>query len=175
MRFFNTIVIVKVLGQTIWPNILVRRAEPSTIIYNNDGGLTTLNMLKLWSEFSRLRLKRRKKVKNNKIESYQKLKNNKIESIKKHQKVDFINRLPATITRNEIAQIFRTHGAIGNIVIPTTQKNPTHRFAFVQYLYPQSLHTAIRDENGKEINGSRITVYLAKYDTTTISNHQIRD
>lgn len=54
------------------------------------------------------------------------------------------------------------------------QKNPTHRFAFVQYLYPQSLHTAIRDENGREVNGSTITVYPAKHDTATIPNLQIQ-
>lgn len=79
-------------------------------------------------------------------------------------KTCFINHLPSSITIPEISQIFRTHGAIANIYIPTSQKNPNHIFAFVQYQYPQSLLTAIRDENGKIVKGSKIIVFPAKYD-----------
>lgn len=84
----------------------------------------------------------------------------------------FINRLPASITIKEIAQTFRTHGAIANIVIPMNQKLSSQKFAFVQYHYPQSLHTAIRDEHGRDLNGSKITVYPAKHDTRTPSNQR---
>lgn len=79
----------------------------------------------------------------------------------------FINHLQPSITILEISQTFRTHGAIVNISIPASQKNPKHIFAFVQYHYPQSLLTAIRDENGETLKGSRITIFPAKYDKCT--------
>nr|CCA66179.1 hypothetical protein [Beta vulgaris subsp. vulgaris] len=76
----------------------------------------------------------------------------------------FINHLPKYITTSDLAKIFRTHGAINNIHIPESQTNPNHLYAFVQFAYPQSLATAIRDENGRLIGKSRITVFPAKYD-----------
>ena len=76
----------------------------------------------------------------------------------------FINHLPPTITISELSQIFRTHGAISDILIPAFQKNPEHVFAFVKYHFPQSMNTALRDEHGKSVRGSRITVFPAKYD-----------
>ena len=79
-------------------------------------------------------------------------------------KTCFINHLPLIATISDVAKIFRTHGAIAEIVIPSTQKNPHHKFAFVQYTYPQSLATAIRDEHGRRMGNSRISVFPAKYD-----------
>lgn len=87
-------------------------------------------------------------------------------------KMCFVNHLPLNITISEISHIFRTHGAIAAITIPTTQKHSNHIFAFVQYYYPQSLTTAVRDENGKKVGDTRITIYPAKYDKpqTPINN-----
>ena len=76
----------------------------------------------------------------------------------------FVNHLPASITITDLAKIFRTHGAIANISIPYNQKSPNLKFAFVQFKYPQSLVTAIRDENGRKVFGSRITAFPAKFD-----------
>lgn len=69
----------------------------------------------------------------------------------------FINRLPPSTTIPEIAQIFRIHGDIANIFI-THQKHSTHKFAFVQFHYPQSLQTAIRDEHGRTLKGFKLIV-----------------
>lgn len=76
----------------------------------------------------------------------------------------FLNHLPSTSTISTIAKIFRSHGAIANIHIPQNQKNPNHIYAFVQFYHPQSLITAIRDENGRIIEGNRISVHPAKHD-----------
>lgn len=76
----------------------------------------------------------------------------------------FINHLPPSTTISTLSQIFRKHGAIDEITIPAFQKNPNTKFAFIQYRYPQSLVTALRDENGCLINGSKVTVLPAKYD-----------
>nr|CCA66177.1 hypothetical protein [Beta vulgaris subsp. vulgaris] len=84
----------------------------------------------------------------------------------------FINHLPATITIPEISQIFRTHGAIANILIPASQKNPDQVFAFVKFHFPQSMNTALRDEHGKSVKGSKITVFPAKYDKPTPKIYQ---
>lgn len=69
-------------------------------------------------------------------------------------------------------KFFRTHGAIANISIHASSKNPEHIFAFVQYHFPLSLHTFLRDENGKSVKGSRITVFPAKYDKPTPNQPQ---
>lgn len=79
-------------------------------------------------------------------------------------KTCFINHLPLSTTISDLSQIFKIHGAISNIHIPTFQKYPTHKFAFVQFYYPQSLTTAIRDENGRQFAHKRISVFPAKHD-----------
>lgn len=79
----------------------------------------------------------------------------------------FINHLPTIITISDLAQIFRKHGAIENITIPTTQKNPNYKFAFVQYYYPQSLNTAIRDENGQRVEELKMIAISCKVQQTT--------
>nr|CCA66152.1 hypothetical protein [Beta vulgaris subsp. vulgaris] len=76
----------------------------------------------------------------------------------------FINHLPVTFTIADIAKIFRTHGAIANVCIPPNQKYPNHNFAFVQFYHSQSLYTAIRDENGRQVEKHRISVFPAKQD-----------
>lgn len=76
----------------------------------------------------------------------------------------FVNHLPPSITIPEIARIFRTHGAIAEITIPKTQNQTSHKFAFVQFHYPQSLTTAIRDENKRKVETMVISVHPAKYD-----------
>lgn len=76
----------------------------------------------------------------------------------------FVNHLPPSTTIPDLAKVFRTHGAISYISIPATQKNPKYKFAFVQFSYPQSLVTAIRDENGRRLLESKITVFPAKFD-----------
>lgn len=86
----------------------------------------------------------------------------------------FINHLPSTFSISDIAKIFRSHGAILYINIPTTQKHPDYKCAFVQFYYPQSLTTAIRDEHGKRIEGSRITVFPAKQDKPVPINHHTK-
>lgn len=88
----------------------------------------------------------------------------------------YVNHLPNTITISDISRIFRVHGAIANIHIPPIQKNPNHKYAFVQFYYPQSLITAIRDENGKKIETHFISVFPAKKDNPipkpNFINHQ---
>lgn len=76
----------------------------------------------------------------------------------------FVNHLPPTLTPADIAKIFRSHGAIADIHIPLNQKNPNHNYAFVQFYYPQSLTTAIEDENGRWIDNLQISVHPAKHD-----------
>lgn len=76
----------------------------------------------------------------------------------------FVNHLPQSITIPEIAKIFGTHGAISDITILKNQKQPRHKFAFVQFQYPQSLITAIRDENNRIVETRAISVYPAKHD-----------
>nr|CCA65973.1 hypothetical protein [Beta vulgaris subsp. vulgaris] len=84
----------------------------------------------------------------------------------------FVNHLPQSITISEIARVFRTHGAIADITIPKNQKQLAHKFAFVQFHYPQSLITAIRDENRRKVEDNLISVFPAKYDKsqTTLTN-----
>ena len=76
----------------------------------------------------------------------------------------YVNHLPNTFTISDVSRIFRVHGAIANIHIPPIQKNPNYKYAFVQFYYPQSLTTAIRDENGKKIETHSISVFPAKKD-----------
>lgn len=84
----------------------------------------------------------------------------------------FVNHLPLSITISDIAQVFRSHGAIANVSIPTFQKYPTHKFAFVQFYFPQSLATAVRDENGRIIENKAISVFPAKKDMGTSQTKQ---
>lgn len=76
----------------------------------------------------------------------------------------FVNYLPLSITSLEIEKNFRTHGYIDFIYIPMTNKPKNYKCAFVKYKYPQSLPSAIRDENGKKLGHLQITVFPAKYD-----------
>lgn len=76
----------------------------------------------------------------------------------------FVNHLPLHLTSHEIANIFRTHGPIEFIYIPMIRNNKLFKCAFVQFRYPQSLPTAVRDENRRKIEANRITVHPAKYD-----------
>ena len=87
-------------------------------------------------------------------------------------KTCFINHIPITTTISDLAQIFRKHGAIENIAIPINQKNLNHKFAFVQFYHPQSIITAIQDENGQRIGGLRMTVHHAKYDKPQATTNQ---
>ena len=86
-------------------------------------------------------------------------------------KTCFINHLPLTSTIADISKIFRCHGAIANIYIPINQKHQNHKFAFVQFYHPQSLLTAIKDENGREMGTNLITVHPAKFDRPIPSMH----
>lgn len=79
-------------------------------------------------------------------------------------KTCFVNHLPTSTNISDLAKIFRTHGAIANIHIPTIQKHSTHIYAFVQFYYPQSLQTAIRDEHKRMIGNKCISVFPAKQD-----------
>ena len=76
----------------------------------------------------------------------------------------FVNFLPLSMTSSEIGKIFKTHGFIEFIYIPMIKENSNHKCAFVKFKFPQSLPTAIRDENGKKLGDHQITVYPAKFD-----------
>lgn len=78
----------------------------------------------------------------------------------------FVNFLPISTTNSEIAKIFRSHGYIEYIYIPMVREHQTHKYAFVQFRYPQSLPTAIRDVHGQKLEHLRITVHPAKSDKT---------
>ena len=76
----------------------------------------------------------------------------------------FVNYLPVSTDTKGIAAIFKSHGSIDSIYIPSRQKKESHLCAFVQFMYPQSLPSAIRDEHGRRLGNHRITVHYAKYD-----------
>lgn len=76
----------------------------------------------------------------------------------------FVNFLPITITSSEIAAIFKTHGSIDSIYIPISQNTKAYKCAFVRFLFPQSLPTALRDVHGRRLGKHRITVHQAKQD-----------
>ena len=76
----------------------------------------------------------------------------------------FVNFLPLQISNTEIARIFKVHGRIDHVYIPMINNQKNHKSAFVQFMHPQSLITATRDENGRRIDSHRITVHPAKYD-----------
>ena len=76
----------------------------------------------------------------------------------------FVNHLPLHLSSHEIAKIFKTHGPIEFIYIPTIRGDRNHKCAFVQFKFPQSLPTAVRDEHRRRVENHRITTYPAKYD-----------
>lgn len=76
----------------------------------------------------------------------------------------FINYLPLPTTNSEISRIFKPHGYIEFIYIPVVKEHRNHKFAFVQFKFPQSLLTAIRDVHGQRMGQHRIAVHAAKYD-----------
>ena len=92
----------------------------------------------------------------------------------------FVDFLPMDITIGEIEKIFNRHGKITHIFIPTKiRPNRQRRYAFVQYLHPKSLTTAIQSESGRIFYKMKLRVYPAKKDhplsnqkTTQSSNFQ---
>lgn len=76
----------------------------------------------------------------------------------------FVNHIPLHSSTHDIAKIFNTHGPIEFIYIPVIRPQSKHKCAFVQFKYPQSLPTAIRDENRRKVETNHITVHPAKYD-----------
>ena len=84
----------------------------------------------------------------------------------------FANNLPLTSNSSEIANLFKTHGAIDYIYIPAIKEHSSTKYAFVRFQYPQSLPTTIRDENGRIVGSNRITVFPAKMDKPPPTNHK---
>ena len=85
----------------------------------------------------------------------------------------FVNHLPLHLNTQDIAKIFKTHGPIEFIYLPIIRPQSSHKCAFVQFKYPQSLPTAIRDENRRKVETKRITVHPAKYDKPPSLIHRI--
>eukprot|EP00096_Caligus_rogercresseyi_P006192 TRINITY_DN2247_c0_g1_i1.p1 TRINITY_DN2247_c0_g1~~TRINITY_DN2247_c0_g1_i1.p1 ORF type:complete len:521 (+),score=152.00 TRINITY_DN2247_c0_g1_i1:242-1804(+) len=68
----------------------------------------------------------------------------------------FVGNLnPATITDEQILEVFSRHGRVLEVVI---RKN----FAFVQFDTPEEAATAIKKEDGGTIQGRRVNISLAK-------------
>nr|CCA66187.1 hypothetical protein [Beta vulgaris subsp. vulgaris] len=85
-------------------------------------------------------------------------------STPKASRTCFVNFLPSTMNTTDIAAMFKIHGTVDSVYIPSGQLKKPHQCAFVRFIYPQSLLSAIRDEHGRCLGNHRITVHHAKFD-----------
>ena len=76
----------------------------------------------------------------------------------------FVDNLPASMTKGWLFQIFQWTGRIADIFISKKQRKESHNpFAFVGYKTKGGALKAVKELNGMEIRGHKISVNEAKY------------
>ncbi|KAE8686756.1 UDP-glucose:glycoprotein glucosyltransferase [Hibiscus syriacus] len=93
------------------------------------------------------------------------------ESRKGHQSSDkewttFVDNLSKRVSRRAVRELFQQQGSVLRVYIPSVSNKPNyknHTFAFVQSEKEEGLKKAIMNVNGTMIDGKRLSVGAAKY------------
>ncbi len=74
----------------------------------------------------------------------------------------YVGNMPFTVTETELETAFASYGDIDNInLIKDRNTGHSRGFAFITFVKQHSAETAL-EMNGREINGRKITVSMAK-------------
>ncbi|XP_039003308.1 serine/arginine-rich splicing factor 2-like [Hibiscus syriacus] len=78
----------------------------------------------------------------------------------------FVDNLSKRVSRRVVRELFQHQGQVMRVYIPNVSKNPKYRnqtFAFIQFENEEGLKKAIENVNGAWIDGKKVTVGAAKY------------
>ncbi|KAE8731579.1 Spc97 / Spc98 family of spindle pole body component, putative isoform 2 [Hibiscus syriacus] len=78
----------------------------------------------------------------------------------------FVDNLSKRVSRRAVKELFQHQGNVLRVYIPNVSNKPKYRnqtFAFVQFEKEEGLKNAIENVNGAWIDGMRVTVGVAKY------------
>lgn len=80
----------------------------------------------------------------------------------------YVKILPPSFNVEDVSKIFIKYGPIINItLLEPSNKNLHFQYAFVKFMARHSLHQAIIKEDTKNMEGKRLQVEIAKFDTVT--------